>query len=447
MTTNTAFERIVSNVYEREALITNLYDLLKGEEIQKCKTIDLSMIKIFISHIDSNYNQLIESMNELNLYMIGVVTDYYAIMDEHTDQFHPKYLSMYTSHRNHYTSFIQMNESKTFNFKELIDIYNDHCYEFKKFKPHAEIGNLRRAREQTNYIYNKLTSTIASKNIYELSDALVRDIHSLLERIRTNEPSAELLSVISTAFEMIYKYENMKLEIATKEEVFDYCECGSVMEVMSSSSEMVCDNCGFVTKLIGTVFEDNQFYNQEGGRYKHAGYEPTKHCKCWLERIQARETNMITQSHIDKIESCIKRDGITNKKHLTISQLRSYLKSSGLSELNEHVALIKKIITGITPPQLTFAETQDITNSFAKAIKAYNVIKPINKSNALYYPYLLRKLIEIHIKDYNRQKDILSFIHLQGSQTLIQNDKIWYNICEIVPNFKYQPTDRYAYID
>ena len=252
---------------------------------------------------------------------------------------------------------------------------------------------------------------------------------------------------IDIAQELIAKYEYTKLEILVKEEIFDYCECGNVMEVMPSSSEMVCDNCGFVTKLIGTVFEDNQFYNQEGGRYRHAGYEPSKHCKCWLERIQAKETNTITQVQIEKLEACIRRDRITNKRRITIGQLRNYLKDAGLTELNEHVALIKKIITGVVPPQLSFAETQDITNSFSKAVKAYNVVRPSNKSNNIYYPYILRKLIEMHINDYNKQKELLSFIHLQGSQTLIQNDKIWRDICNITPSFIYQPTDRYAFVD
>jgi hypothetical protein len=166
-----------------------------------------------------------------------------------------------------------------------------------------------------------------------------------------------------------------------------------------------------------------------------------------LERIQAKETNTITDSQLEKIEACIKRDGITNKRRINIDQLRRYLKDIGLTELNEHVALIKKLITGITPPQLTYAETQDITNSFSKAVKAYNLIRPSNKSNMIFYPYLLRKLIEMHVDTFSKRKDLLSFIHLQGTQTLIQNDKIWSDICNVTPGFNYQPTDRYQYMD
>lgn len=440
MTANTSFEHLVFNIQDREAIISSLHSILET----LTSAVPNRHISIFIDHINANFKQFTKAIQELNLDIIGFVSDYYSIMDEHSDQFHPKYLSLYTSHKNHYNSFTQNNQSNNFDYVELVDIFIEHCYEFKKFKPHTEIGHLRRARDQSKCIYNKLSTLIASKNIYELSDNIVRDIAQVVNKIAHLHKDRTQIDI---AQELIAKYEYTKLEILVKEEIFDYCECGNVMEVMPSSSEMVCDNCGFVTKLIGTVFEDNQFYNQEGGRYRHAGYEPSKHCKCWLERIQAKETNTITQAQIDKLEACIRRDRITNKRRITIGQLRNYLKDAGLTELNEHVALIKKIITGVVPPQLSFAETQDITNSFSKAVKAYNVVRPSNKSNNIYYPYILRKLIEMHINDYNKQKELLSFIHLQGSQTLIQNDKIWRDICNITPSFIYQPTDRYAFVD
>ncbi len=438
MTTNTSFEHIVCNIQDRNNVISSLYQML-DELPTKSSSF---LLDISLGHIRSNYRQFSQAINELNLDLIGFVSDYYSIMDEHADQFHPKYLSLYTSHKNHYNNLAQLSSDSQFDFKALVDIFAEHCYEFKRFKPHTEIGHLRHAREQSRHIYNKLATVIAAKNLYELSDSLVKDISTVLTCALHNLPD-----LLGNMQDLLAKYDHMKLEIIAKEEIFDYCECGNVMEVMSSSSEMVCDNCGFITKLICTVFEDVQLMNQEGGRYKHPGYEPSKHCKCWLERIQAKETNTITSDQLAKLEACIRRDRITNKRRITIGQLRGYLKDSGLTELNEHVALIKKLITGIVPPQLTFAETQDITNSFAKAVKAYNIIRPMNKSNNIYYPYILRKLIEMHVRDYHKQKELLSFIHLQGSQTLIQNDKIWRDICQIVPNFSYQPTDRYAFVD
>lgn len=439
MTSNTSFEHIVHNIHDREQIVEQIHNLM----IKWVRPMNIHSLNLFLDHVDSNYAQFKKAINDLNLQMVSCISDYYSIMDEHTDQFHPKYLSMYASHKNHYNILVV--EDSIFDIQELIEIFTKYCYEFKKFKLHAEIGHLRRAREQSHHIYNNLSTMISSENIYELSDGIVKDLSVVAQKICAQTKDHTSYDLIQ---DLVGKYENMKLEISAREEVFDYCECGNVMEVMASSSEMVCDQCGYITKLIGTVFDDSQFYNQDGNnRYKHAGYEPSKHCKCWLERIQAKETNTITPEQIARIEACIKRDRIANKRRITISRLRRYLKDAGLTELNEHVALIKKIITGVNPPQLTFSETQDITNSFSKAVKAYNIIRPPHKSNTIYYPFILRKLIEMHINDYNKQKDLLSFIHLQGSQTLIQNDKIWRDICDVTPSFTYQPTDRYAFLD
>uniref|UniRef100_K3XCZ4 TFIIB-type domain-containing protein n=1 Tax=Globisporangium ultimum (strain ATCC 200006 / CBS 805.95 / DAOM BR144) TaxID=431595 RepID=K3XCZ4_GLOUD len=232
----------------------------------------------------------------------------------------------------------------------------------------------------------------------------------------------ELLNRLRYLFQ---QFNNIKLDFKPSEEMLDYCECGNVMQILAGSSEMVCDHCGYLYELRGTVFDDSQFFSQEG----------------------MRETNTISEKQLNKIETCIKRGGITNKKKITIEQLGQYLKDADLAELNEHVALIKRLITGIIPPQLTYSETQDITNSFSKAVKAYNIIRPSNKSNMLFYLFLLWKLIEMHVSDYNKRKNLLSFIHLQGTQTLIQNDHIWMQICEITSSFHYRPTDRYRYMD
>ena len=72
-------------------------------------------------------------------------------------------------------------------------------------------------------------------------------------------------------------------------------------------------------------------------------------------------------------------------------------------------------------------------------------IKPQKKTNCPYHPYFIYKIIEQIInKDSDKIKkaQILSCIHLQSRETLIQNDLIWGPICSRIPEFKYFPTDR-----
>ncbi len=456
-TSNTSFEHVLHNLQERDqimddtkATLDRLFNILSSDNT-------LGIIQTSLNNVNKRVNCVYDDYKSaMERFSIGITTfvfDYYTIMNQHSDQFHSKYLHTYSGHREHYSPIIQTNNNTSFDINELINIFTEHCYELKKFKLHTGSSHLRRSKERTWAIYQKLSNYISSESVYDHSDLFLSEVEMIIVSIsqivdknkkKDLEHVSSLLSKLKCS---IQQFNNIRLDFKPSEEMIDYCECGSVMQIMSGSSEMVCDNCGYLYELKGTVFSDEQFYAQDGTRYKHAGYEPSKHCKCWLERIQARETNTITEKQLAKIEACIKRDGITNKKRLTIEQLRRYLKDTGLTELNEHVALIKRLITGVAPPQLTFAETQDITNSFSKAVKAYHLIRPSFKQNILFYPFLLWKLIEMHVSDYNKRKSLLSFIHLQGTQTLIQNDQIWMQVCNVTRGFNYRPTDRYEYMD
>lgn len=457
--TNTSFEHILHNLHARDLMINDIHNLIKllfANIVNDFPYLEntITTIELRLQSLHAEYSLGLE---KFNIGIITFISDYYSIIDKHSDQFSRKYVHVYSGHRSHYNPIlVKKSKSQFFDVEELVTIFVDHCYDLNKFKFHSQSSHLRRSREHTWAIYQKLSKYIASENIYDLSDLVVNEITVIIvnvsklmnvagsttTNIKLNKDGIEIFNKLNASLQ---KLNNIKLDFKPIEEILDYCECGNVMQVIAGSSEMVCSHCGYIYELKGTVFDDNQFYSQEGTRYKHAGYEPSKHCKCWLERIQARETNTITNTQLSKIEACIKRNGITNKKKLTIEQLRQFLKDSGLTELNEHVALIKKLITGITPPQLTYSETHDITNSFSKSVKAYNIIRPKTKSNLLFYPFLLWKLIEMHVSNYVKKKSLLSFIHLQGTQTLVQNDQIWAQICKVSPGFIYIPTDRYKY--
>jgi hypothetical protein len=219
------------------------------------------------------------------------------------------------------------------------------------------------------------------------------------------------------------------------------------MKIIANLSEIVCTHCGITENLYGTVFEDEQFYYQEGQRSKHGSYDPSKHCRFWIERIQARESKDIPDSVIEAVRNCIRRNNIRNKEDITCKEIRKYLSQTRNSGYNEHIPLIRKMIIGISPPQLTDQELQLITIYFDKVIRIYEEIKPNDKINVPYHPYLIYKIIE-HIlqkKAKNTKKrinEILSCVHLQSRETLIENDKTWKHICDYIDEIEYKPTDR-----
>jgi hypothetical protein len=318
----------------------------------------------------------------------------------------------------------------SFTVKDIISNNdNNHNINFNKLYKH--IFNQYNNFISTYDIYGKLDNYQSYLSIF-INNYIYDEFEDIVEK-----------QVINNIKQLLNNYKKTIIDYDINKVNYDVCICGTKMIVRSNTSELICIDCGNTVTLLGTIFEDSQFYNQEGNRYKHGSYIPSRHCKYWIDRIQAKENTTISQDNILKIENCILRDGIKNKKIISIEQFRKYLKETKLSVFNDHIPLIRKYITGITPPQLTPAELSLLFNYFDKSVKTYNNIKPKTKMNCIYYPYILYKILEIVIKDKKRRRDILCCIHLQGNKTLIDNDKNWKLICaQYKDDFPYKPTDR-----
>jgi hypothetical protein len=190
--------------------------------------------------------------------------------------------------------------------------------------------------------------------------------------------------------------------------------CDKEMDMTPSTSQSFCRKCGLVEKLDGTVFEDEQFYHQEGKRTKHGNYEANKHCKIWVERIQARESKEIPQALITKLKKCIVRDSIIDLDRVTCELIRDWLRQIRRTKFNEHVPLIRKLLTGKVPSQLTDIELRKLGISFDKVITVFGKIKPPEKTNCPYHPYFIYKILELMIDECGRKRELLSCIHLQS---------------------------------
>lgn len=328
--------------------------------------------------------------------------------------------------------------------KDLINIFKSNNYEYKSYKTIGNklmlcnYGNISmRNKSRLKKVYEDYKLFISKCNIVDNLDKFINSIHSFFKVYVRDEDN------ISEFVEYINRYNKLYLSIdKDAEPVYDVCNCGNKMIIQSNTSELLCVRCGYVMYLIGSVTEENQLFAQEGNRVSHGSYDPARHCKFWIERIQAKESTIIPEEYIEKIKRSIKKDRIDNLKSITVKQFRAYLKQNNLSKLNDHIPLIKKIITGYIPPQLTYREQQLLFIYFDKATKSYDKIKPPNKKNSLYYPFLIYKILDIIITDESKKNKLLSCIHLQSYETLIDNDKIWYGICEQNDCFNYKATDK-----
>jgi hypothetical protein len=295
--------------------------------------------------------------------------------------------------------------------------------------------------------YNEYQGFITKENFISKLDKLYKSIKDVV--YNTDSPnSINNKKLNHTLYSLLKLYSNSTVSKYTKDLSYDTCaQCQTKMDVYAATSELVCKSCGMCKELVGTIFEDDQFQFQEGQRFKHATYDPSKHCRFWVDRIQARESTDIPHSVITKLQKCIVHDKITNRNQITCSQIRRYLSQIHNSKYNEHIPLIRKLITGISPPQMSDYEIQLIHIYFDKVIHIFDEIKPPTKTNCPYHPYFIYKIIEQILKtskDKQRVRNILLCIHLQSRETLIENDRIWKPICSRIPEFEYIPTDRNA---
>lgn len=232
------------------------------------------------------------------------------------------------------------------------------------------------------------------------------------------------------------------IAIWAKTSKFENCKaCGERMQVFPSASELRCGICGRVKPLLGTVFEDHQFYNQEGQKTKHGEYVPNRHFKFWMDRIQAKEHHVFPQEKLLIIEAHIARF-YPPPYRLTCATMRSILKETRLTTYNDHIPLLLKTFTGQAPPQLTHNELRVFSLKFNKIIELYEKLFP--DGNRPYYPYFIYKIAEDEFKDKPLKRKILDYIHLQAEDTVKKNDLIYKNICAIAPKdagLTYRETD------
>jgi hypothetical protein len=351
-----------------------------------------------------------------------------------------------------YSSNIIIKKNYSDEIKTIINSVTDLKYEYElgssnilsnyfniKSKTDEDLTEINIKKNIKKKSFNLYHNFITNENFISKINRLMIDI---IKYINSNTIDSKVLKIID---HIIYLFNNYTVQNTIKEVEYDICECKNSMIIDSHLSVMVCEKCGMINEMLGTVFEDDQFYYQEGQRCKHGTYDPSKHCKFWVERIQARENTEIPPTIIEIIKTYIKRDKIQNKKHITCAVIRKFLRQSHNSKYNEHVPLIRKLITGFLPPQLTEYELQLINLYFDKVIFIFENIKPDNKTNCPYHPYFIYKIIEQIIKndnDHIRKSQILSCIHLQSRETLICNDILWKKICYQIPEFTYIPTDR-----
>ena len=305
------------------------------------------------------------------------------------------------------------------------------------------------------------------------SEGILSDLDRLVERLRLSLSSEtapdgasrwlrsesrrarrELLALFDQYAEHGVALGSALEPLAKREGRYNWClECGLEMSLLADTSELGCPVCGLCRPLFGTVFDDVQFYSQEGQKAKSGSFNPNRHFHFWMDRILAREPeeelgckddpeNTCGEALFAGLRALVRQD---NKilRLLSVDDVRAMLKVLGKTELNKNVPLILKKLTGVGPPALPEAICQRVEKLFSTAIEIGERVRPQGRTNRSYYPYYIYKILDgiLPADDFDNRR-ALYYIYMQGKETLDKNDREWWDICAELPEIAWAPTDR-----
>lgn len=337
---------------------------------------------------------------------------------------------------------------------ELVEVKRKYCEIAASLLPHylayADNNQLAEARS----VINEYQVRVTAHNIVGRLDSLAGELERAL-RLSGREGE----SMAARFHEEYYGYH---ISFPVKRSSNNTCSvCGGTMHTREITSELMCGGCGNITMLVGTIFDDTQFYNQQGQSSKYKKYAFIRHGSKWLRQIQAKENKVIPPAHIkaiaDKAVQEYTRGGLLRSMTcMTCREIRQWLKELKLTRYNNHAPLIRKIVTSmygaaIAPPQLTREEEEIMLADFSQIMVLHEEISNDRDllllfgkeciKNKFYYPFVIMKILQHHLAHDARLRELISCIHFQKDTTLAKNDATWERICQRMPGYVYQPTD------
>lgn len=263
---------------------------------------------------------------------------------------------------------------------------------------------------------------IGEKGIISMIDALVETITMLLRCAICTESKDELTE-LGVALERSDQFRvTLTIECISTGD----CDCGGEFIMYAESNERRCNTCGMTATIYDNAIDDANIYAQEVQKTKQNRHHPIQHCKIWIGRIQAWVGPNVPDSVYDQLRVCFMRDS-TNLKNITCRQIRKYLKEKKLTTFNNFVPFIRKVLTGISPPQLTTTELNKLYETFTHVAKILHDMRPDNNIN--YYPVFIFKILDEQLSLSTRKVQIMECIHLQSEKTIKEIDNLYTQIC------------------
>lgn len=286
-------------------------------------------------------------------------------------------------------------------------------------------------------ITEKYSTVVLSENYISYIEMYIRRLNVIIDCIIKNKPPNPSKNYKNISNNLI---NNIKRELNYLSEIeipigieaieYDLCSCGTKMNSLAHTSLLECENCGEVKSLQGTILNEDQAATGDNQKAKHGSYDPGRHYRFWMQRIQATENKVFPEKDLKKLKDYFERDGI-KPIDINCELMRDYLKETKLTNHNDHTPLLVKIFTGKSPPQLNYKEFREATLRFTLIMDLYEHVKSEEQFNRKYYPYFIYKILDDMFEVGHPKRKLLECIHLQSDETVTENDLLYERICDL----------------
>lgn len=266
-----------------------------------------------------------------------------------------------------------------------------------------------------------------------------RELH-----VKYKHTITQIFGMLNMLDKMI-RASSIKLRSKRKESEINECpDCKVKMMLHATSGEYRCSECTHAKRAYGIVpsdvYLDHTITSKASGNYRQED-----NCEIWLNKLQGMESKKIPKSLIKELNKKASEEHATYSNDKTCYRIRMWLKDINQTNYNNHTPKIRFLMTGIPPEKLTDIETQDTKKYFKPVMDAYNKVKPDNRKNSVYQPYIILKILEQVVNRGTNNKElrflsIVSNIHFQDIETIQRNDEIMSTIGPMV-GLKFSITD------
>ena len=365
--------------------------------------------------VESIHRDMIQKLSRLDI-LIKYISDIILANDDKSTFMQSPLIAMVDNIINTYEKI--NNEYRTSTVISIINYYNN--------LPNA--SNQYFEMLTTYNIQGKLT------NCFKICNEFVQYYNNIGKHSANHDTHCKKLNTY------IRDADAISINIPIKTINYGLC-CETKMDSLSASSQLQCAICNKCMDIKGMVFEDAQFYSQEGNKTKHGVYNHMRNFIGWMEHVMARDNPKLSPNFHQLFSARLKdrklgEPGKATK--LTIKIVRDFLKEISMTKYNPNASFILATYSGKYPPQLDITEYNLIKIHYRGVIDIYN--EDMESGNTPYCPYFIYKLVKVLWANDPEKMRLRNYIHLMKPDTVMKLDNKWMNICK-KKGYIYEATD------